>query len=150
MSLRSRLAIAAAVGVLAASAAAAPAAATDEWSDGTSTSSSADGTGDAGTLGGWDSGHHGGHHGHHGDHGSHKSRYYKGVVTAHTLALRSAPNRGSRIIRYVHKGDIVKIFCKTGGQTVDGNPLWYLLPDGTWAWGSARYINNIGPAPRWC
>jgi uncharacterized protein YgiM (DUF1202 family) len=141
MSLRSRLAIAAAVGVLAASVAATPAVAADEWGDGTSSSTGGAGGGDGlGSPGDWGSGHH----------GDHKPRYYKGVVTADTLALRSAPNRGSQIIRYAHKGDIVKIFCKTGGQTVDGNPLWYLLPDGTWAWGSARYINNIGPAPRWC
>jgi uncharacterized protein YgiM (DUF1202 family) len=149
MSMRSRLAIAAAVGVLAASAAATPAVATDEGSGDTSTSSSADGTGGDG-LGSADSlGSGGNGGGHHGDQSS-DPRFYKGVVTARTLALRSAPNRGSQIIRYAHKGDIVKIFCKTGGETVDGNPLWYLLPDGTWAWGSARYIDNIGPTPRWC
>ncbi|MBT2677072.1 SH3 domain-containing protein, partial [Streptomyces sp. ISL-14] len=66
------------------------------------------------------------------------------------LLLRSAPNRRSQVIRVVHKGDIVRIFCKTPGQRVQGNPLWYLLADGTWAWGAARYIENIGPAPRWC
>ncbi|MGW0332591.1 SH3 domain-containing protein [Streptomyces sp. NPDC003011] len=121
MSLRSRCAIAVAAGALAAASLATPAVASDEWD----------------TLGG------DGHH--HDDQG-----LYKGVVTAGTLALRSAPNRGSQIIRYAHRGEIVKIFCKTGGQTVDGNPLWYLLTDGTWAWGAARYIDNIGPSPRWC
>jgi uncharacterized protein YgiM (DUF1202 family) len=75
---------------------------------------------------------------------------YKGVVTASTLNLRSAPNRGSQIIRTAHKGEVVSIFCKTGGETVKGNPLWYLLTDGTWAWGAARYIDNIGASPRWC
>ncbi|WAZ24108.1 SH3 domain-containing protein [Streptomyces cinnabarinus] len=85
----------------------------------------------------------GGHHQKH-------PRLYKGVVTADTLLLRSAPNRGSQVIRTAHRGQIVKIFCKTVGQNIQGNPLWYLLPDGTWAWGAARYINNIGPAPRWC
>ncbi|MFJ4358060.1 SH3 domain-containing protein [Streptomyces massasporeus] len=82
--------------------------------------------------------------------GNNDSGLYRGVVTANTLALRSAPNRGSQIIRYAHRGDEVRIFCKTGGETVQGNPLWYLLTDGTWAWGAARYIDNIGPAPRWC
>ncbi|GHF19459.1 SH3 domain-containing protein [Streptomyces fumanus] len=75
---------------------------------------------------------------------------YRGVVTAGTLALRSGPDRGSEVIRYAHRGETVRIYCKTGGETVDGNPLWYLLADGTWAWGSARYIDNIGPAPHWC
>ncbi|WP_105970655.1 SH3 domain-containing protein [Streptomyces geranii] len=76
---------------------------------------------------------------------------YQGVVTANGgLRLRSAPNRGSAIIRVVPQGAIVNIFCKTGGENVDGNSLWYLLTDGTWAWGAARYIDNIGPAPRVC
>ncbi|MEU4878873.1 SH3 domain-containing protein [Streptomyces althioticus] len=83
--------------------------------------------------------------GNHGDQGQ-----YRGVVTAQKLALRSAPNRGSQVIRYAHKGEVVSIFCKVPGDTVDGNPLWYLLTDGTWAWGPARHIDNIGPAPRWC
>ncbi|MFJ1971870.1 SH3 domain-containing protein [Streptomyces sp. NPDC087903] len=77
-------------------------------------------------------------------------RLYRGRVTASTLALRAAPNRGGQVIRYAHRGEIVSIFCKTGGQNVDGNRLWYLLTDGTWAWGAARYIDNIGAAPRWC
>ncbi|MDT0386893.1 SH3 domain-containing protein [Streptomyces dubilierae] len=139
MALRSRLCIVTAAAFLAAAAAVTPAAAHDDW----------DVTGGSGGNGG--NHHHdptggngGDHHGHHGKH------LYKGVVTANTLALRSAPNRGSQVIRYAHKGEVVSIFCKTGGETVKGNPLWYLLTDGTWAWGAARYIDNIGPAPRWC
>ncbi|CAL9575237.1 MULTISPECIES: SH3 domain-containing protein [Streptomyces] len=140
MALRSRLCIVTAAAFLAAAAAVTPAAAAhDDWDP-------------SGGIGGNGGNHHhdptggngGDHHGHHGRH------LYKGVVTADTLALRSAPNRGSQIIRFAHRGDIVKIFCKTGGETVQGNPLWYLLTDGTWAWGAARYIDNIGPAPRWC
>ncbi|MGW1725446.1 SH3 domain-containing protein [Streptomyces sp. NPDC002306] len=76
---------------------------------------------------------------------------YTGVVTAHGgLLLRSRPDRGGQVIGRAAEGAIVSIFCKYGGETVDGNPLWYLLTDGTWAWGAARYIDNIGPAPRWC
>ncbi|MEV5612311.1 SH3 domain-containing protein [Streptomyces sp. NPDC052225] len=76
---------------------------------------------------------------------------YKGRVTAKSgLLLRDAPTRGSRVIRTEPYHAIVPIFCKTGGDDVGGNNLWYLLTDGTWAWGSAKYIDNIGPAPRWC
>ncbi|MGW0611196.1 SH3 domain-containing protein [Streptomyces sp. NPDC002788] len=184
MSLRSRLTIATAAGLLAAAAAATPAAAThDDWDpsggngnqhgqhdpsggngDGRDPSGGNGGDHDPSGGNGGDhdpSGGNGGDHdpsgGNGGDHdpsggngGDHDSQLYQGVVTAGTLALRSAPNRGSQIIRYAHKGDIVRIFCKTGGETVQGNPLWYLLTDGTWAWGAARYIDNIGPAPRWC
>ncbi|MFD9001160.1 SH3 domain-containing protein [Streptomyces sp. NPDC059582] len=78
-------------------------------------------------------------------------RRYKGVVTARGgLLLRSRPDRGGQVIGRAAEGAIVSIFCKYGGETVDGNPLWYLLTDGTWAWGAARYIDNIGSAPRWC
>ncbi|MDX3386733.1 SH3 domain-containing protein [Streptomyces niveiscabiei] len=115
-----RLGIAGATAALALAAAAVPAAANDDWG-------------------------HGGHH-HHDN-----PRLYKGVVTANGgLVLRSAPNRGSAVIRVAPQGEVVTIFCKTPGQPIQGNPLWYLLTDGTWAWGAARYIDNIGPAPRWC
>ncbi|WP_406219921.1 SH3 domain-containing protein [Streptomyces canus] len=81
---------------------------------------------------------------------NHNPRLSRGVVTASSLALRSAPNRGGQIIRWADRGEVVSIFCKTNGQSVQGNRQWYLLTDGTWAWGSARYIRTIGTAPRWC
>ncbi|WP_030170354.1 SH3 domain-containing protein [Streptomyces sp. NRRL S-813] len=78
-------------------------------------------------------------------------RFYRGVVTARGgLALRARPDRGSPVVRVARKGEVVWIHCKTPGQDVNGNPLWYLLADGAWSWGTARYIDNIGPAPRWC
>lgn len=134
MALRStltRLAITTAAGLLVASAGAGPAVADDDW----------DGDGS-------------GYSRHDGDdrddEGRDGPRHYRGVVTADELLLRSRPNRGSEVIRVAHRGERVSIYCKTPGQRVDGNPLWYLLTDGTWAWGSARYIDNIGAAPRWC
>ncbi|MFD5076447.1 SH3 domain-containing protein [Streptomyces sp. NPDC058371] len=82
---------------------------------------------------------------------NHNPRLYKGRVTARGgLTLRDAPTRGSAVIGSAPYGSIVHIFCKTSGQRVEGNNLWYLLTDGTWAWGAAYYIDNIGPAPRWC
>ncbi|MFJ8820648.1 SH3 domain-containing protein [Streptomyces sp. NPDC102467] len=76
---------------------------------------------------------------------------YKGRVVAKSgLLLRDNPTRGSRVIRSVPYKAVVTIFCKTSGGDVAGNRLWYLLTDGTWAWGSAKYIDNIGAAPRWC
>ncbi|GAA2288430.1 SH3 domain-containing protein [Streptomyces hawaiiensis] len=172
MSLRTRLSIAIVAGLLAAAAAVTPAAADGDWDpsggngnnqhnpNGGNGNRPSGGNGNnqhdpSGGNGNRPSGGNGnnqhdpsGGNGNH--HGRDDQRLYEGVVTAGTLALRSAPNRGSQIIRFAHRGDIVKIFCKVGGQTVQGNPLWYLLTDGTWAWGAARYIDNIGPAPRWC
>ncbi|MGP4051368.1 SH3 domain-containing protein [Streptomyces sp. 2A115] len=87
--------------------------------------------------------------GHH--HDGHHHEFYQGRVNAPGgLNLRDKPTRGSAVIRHAHHGEIVSIFCKTPGESVKGNPLWYLLADGTWAWGAARFIDNIGPAPRWC
>ncbi|MFJ5733682.1 SH3 domain-containing protein [Streptomyces paradoxus] len=152
MSLRTRLLIATAAGLLAAAAAVTPAAAHDDWDpsggNGNGGSQQDPSGGNGGRGDGNGSGGNGGNG--NGGNGHHDQRLYEGVVTADTLALRSAPNRGSQIIRFAHRGDVVSIFCKTGGETVQGNPLWYLLTDGTWAWGAARYIDNIGPAPRWC
>ncbi|MFI6082452.1 SH3 domain-containing protein [Streptomyces sp. NPDC051217] len=79
------------------------------------------------------------------------SRTYKGRVTARTgLLLRDRPTRSSRVIGSAAYGSILHIFCKTRGDNVNGNDRWYLLADGTWAWASAAYIDNIGKAPRWC
>jgi hypothetical protein len=75
---------------------------------------------------------------------------YRGVVSADRLPLRTSPTRGGQVIRYAHRGETVRIRCKTPGDKVRGNPLWYLLTDGTRAWGAARSIDTIGPAPRWC
>jgi uncharacterized protein YgiM (DUF1202 family) len=124
-----RIAITLAAGALAAAAAVTPAAANEDGHGG-------DGPAVTGQ-------HHGG-----GEH--HDPARYRGVVTTDTLALRSAPNRGSEIIGYAHRGETVRIYCKTGGEKVKGNPIWYQLADDTWAWGSARYIDNIGPSPHWC
>ncbi|MFC5855449.1 SH3 domain-containing protein [Streptomyces chlorus] len=64
--------------------------------------------------------------------------------------MRTSPDRGAKVIRYAHKGEVVSIYCRAGGDTVQGHPLWYLVIDGRiWTWGAARHIDSIGPAPRW-
>ncbi|MDW8810601.1 SH3 domain-containing protein [Streptomyces scabiei] len=74
----------------------------------------------------------------------------KGEVVARTgLILRSAPTRGGAVVRVAPYGEIVKIYCRADGQSVDGTRQWYLLVDGTWAWGSARYIDAFR-TPRTC
>ncbi|MFE9770926.1 SH3 domain-containing protein [Streptomyces sp. NPDC005931] len=167
-----RLPIALAAGALAVATAASPAVASDGWGGqgggdpqswsqqggngnqpGGDQQAGGNGNGDqqgAGGNGGWSQSGGSGGNGHDPSGGNGGQGEYKGVVTADRLALRSAPNRGSQVIRYAHKGDVVSIFCKVPGDDVHGNPLWYLLTDGTWAWGPARHIDNIGPAPRWC
>ncbi|MFI8087476.1 SH3 domain-containing protein [Streptomyces sp. NPDC086080] len=162
-----RLPMALAAGALAVATAVTPALAADDpnqggdqgnWSEQSGGNGYGDDTGgfdDQGGNGGYDSGSDqqggAGGNGNHqagADHGNQGE--YRGRVTAQQLALRTAPNRGARVIRYAHRGEVVSIFCKVPGDKVNGNPLWYLLTDGTWAWGPAGHIDNIGPAPRWC
>ncbi|MFJ9747301.1 SH3 domain-containing protein [Streptomyces chartreusis] len=161
MALRSRLAISIAAGILAAAAAATPAVADDEWGSQSGGSSSGesqggDGGGSQGVEGGGQQGQGGdgggdwgGSGGDWSQGGNQSQQFTRGRVTASSLLLRSAPNRGSQVIRVVHQGDIVRIFCRTQGESVQGNRFWYLLADGTWAWGSARYIETRH-TPRWC
>ncbi|KNE83458.1 MULTISPECIES: SH3 domain-containing protein [Streptomyces] len=83
--------------------------------------------------------------------GGHHHHFYKGKVIAHSgLLLRSAPNKRGHVVGSKPYGAIVKIKCKVRGQNIDGNNRWYVLKDGHYAFASARYIKNIGPAPRWC
>ncbi|GAA4980076.1 MULTISPECIES: SH3 domain-containing protein [Streptomyces] len=135
------LATALAAGALATAVAVAPAVANDGRGGDAGSTSAVTGAGNRGGNGGDEWG---------GGDGRQEQGRYRGVVTAQRLALRTSPTRGSDVIRYARRGEVVSIYCKTPGDRVQGNPLWYLLTDGTWAWGAARYIDNIGPAPRWC
>ncbi|MFJ9741451.1 SH3 domain-containing protein [Streptomyces sp. NPDC101166] len=131
----------------------------DGRGDGTGNGNNQGGRGDGNGQGGRGEGNgQGGQGGQGGDngHGNNQGdqagghRLTRGVVTTSQLLLRSAPNRGSQVIRVARRGQVVSIFCKTTGQPVQGNPYWYLLTDGTWAWGAARWIDTRGASPRWC
>ncbi|MGW0840925.1 SH3 domain-containing protein [Streptomyces sp. NPDC002787] len=79
-----------------------------------------------------------------------KKYIVQGEVTARTgLILRSAPMRGSEVVRVAHYGEIVNIYCRTQSPNIDGGQQWYLLTDNTWAWGPARHIAPFA-TPRWC
>ncbi|QXE34738.1 SH3 domain-containing protein [Streptomyces sp. GMY02] len=76
---------------------------------------------------------------------------YRGKVVARTgLLLRDKPTRSSRVVGELEYGEIVRIFCRVEGGDVEGNNRWYLLADGSWAWGSAKYIRSLGDTPHWC
>ncbi|PNE40415.1 MULTISPECIES: SH3 domain-containing protein [Streptomyces] len=78
---------------------------------------------------------------------------YKGRVTAASrLALRAGPGTNYRVVGSLHHGEVVGIRCKTNGRNIHGNPHWYKIHEGrfAWAWASARYIRSIGETPRWC
>lgn len=79
-----------------------------------------------------------------------KRTYYGRVIAKTGLLVRNAPNQGGKVVGNLAKGSVVSIECKVNGQWIDGNPRWYKLSNGTYAWASARYIANIGAAPHWC
>jgi hypothetical protein len=147
MSLRSRCAIAIAVSALVTTAATAvPAVADDDWGQGQSNTSEQNQSSDPGQNQSGNAQQNQGGDGGHSD----NQRFSRGIVTASSLALRSAPTRGSQVIRYASRGEILSIFCKTRGEDVQGDPVWYQIADDIWAWGAARYIDIVGRTPRWC
>lgn len=78
-------------------------------------------------------------------------RRSEGQITSRNgLALHNRPDRRSRILHIAPYRERVRIYCKTTGEPVGGNPIWYLITDGTWSWGPAQHIDNIGSSPRWC
>jgi uncharacterized protein YraI len=80
-------------------------------------------------------------------HASHAS--YEGKVTASTsLNVRSAPTGASTKVGSLKSGTKINIQCKVFGPSVGGNSLWYKLANGNWV--TARYVSNIGAAPRFC
>lgn len=152
-----RLAITAAAGALVTAVAALPAAADDDWAQDQGGDPAAAQFEGGGGDGDWSRGDEGqgredgredGRE--QGQEEGRGQRDARGVVTVRELTLRSTPSRGGQAIRVVHRGQVVPIYCQTRGQSVDGNTIWYLIPDGTWAWGPARFIDVIGHAPRWC
>ncbi|MFG2196011.1 SH3 domain-containing protein [Streptomyces sp. NPDC048639] len=75
---------------------------------------------------------------------------YKGRVIAATgLNVRKQPWQSSPVVGFLPYGKVVSIECKVNGQSIDGNPRWYRI-NGYGGYASARYIENIGPAPHWC
>ncbi len=79
------------------------------------------------------------------------SKDYKGRVTANGgLNVRTRPTTDSRIVGSNPTGRVVTIECKVNGDNVGGNRIWYKLTNAPRGYSSARYIDNIGQAPKWC
>lgn len=75
---------------------------------------------------------------------------YKGKVTASGgLTVRPAPSIHTGSKGTIAKGTTISIDCKVPGTVVGGNSLWYAL-SGNKGWVSARYVANVGVAPKYC
>ncbi|MFF4578554.1 hypothetical protein [Streptomyces sp. NPDC001389] len=112
------------------------------------------------------------------DGGYHKHRYSLGkVISRGPLSVRSRPTTHSHLQYKVYPGETLALKCKTRGENVAGNDLWYLIDPGDdkrddWDddgdgegrtkargrmardgyehdWVSARYVKDLKPV-RWC
>jgi hypothetical protein len=76
---------------------------------------------------------------------------YEGRVTANGgLLVRHLPTAASAVEGKLSEGQQIGIICKVRGSSVNGNDLWYSLPPTLNEWVAARYVQHIGPSPRWC
>ncbi|MEU0007962.1 SH3 domain-containing protein [Streptomyces sp. NPDC006314] len=69
------------------------------------------------------------------------------VVSQTALNVRSRPSTQSALVGSLLPGQAVTIECKTKGQLVDGNRVWYRLAQEPRGWASARFIKNLTPIP---
>jgi uncharacterized protein YgiM (DUF1202 family) len=68
------------------------------------------------------------------------------VVSDVPLNVRKRPTTASDVVGGVRAGATVTIACKSTGEEVDGNSVWYRLADRS-GWVTARYVHNMGYVP---
>lgn len=68
----------------------------------------------------------------------------RGLV-AHFVPTTAAPRYGS-----YPDGARLRLVCKVHSMSVGGNDVWYLVRGTHRRWVSARYVENVGAAPRLC
>jgi hypothetical protein len=79
-----------------------------------------------------------------------QSAPYVGRVTSPIgLNVRAAAATDSAVLDTLGAGATFEILCKVPAGLIDGNRLWYKLYDQD-GWVSARYVANVGAAPRYC
>ncbi|NGN68776.1 SH3 domain-containing protein [Streptomyces sp. A7024] len=71
----------------------------------------------------------------------------KGKVVARSLHVRSGVDTKAKIVGRVRGGQILQLECKTPGQNVRGNRLWYKIANVDSQWVSARYVKNLNRVP---
>lgn len=79
-----------------------------------------------------------------------QATYQGKVIASGGLTVRHLPTTASSAEGKVARGQTIEIVCKVRGSSVDGNSVWYALPPTLNEWVSARYVQNVGAAPRWC
>ncbi|MBW5483014.1 SH3 domain-containing protein [Streptomyces bambusae] len=92
------------------------------------------------------------HDGDDGDDGSHDHgrphHTFGKVVSSGPLNVRDEPTTRSGLVEKVYPHEKVAIKCKTRGETVSGNNIWYRLPEHD-GWVAARWVKNLSPV-KWC
>lgn len=73
--------------------------------------------------------------------------YVKGRTTAR-LNARTGPTVNDAARTVHNAGTMLDLQCKVTSHAVGGNTTWYHTSTGQWV--SARYVANVGQAPRQC
>lgn len=76
---------------------------------------------------------------------------YVGKVDARGgLKAHFVPASGTPTIDSFANGSRIRLVCKVRSVEVKGNDLWYRVKARNQKWVSAKYVDNIGRAPRLC
>lgn len=73
-----------------------------------------------------------------------------GRVTVNGLVAHHVPTTAAPRVGSYQRGTRLGLNCKVHGPSVGGNDIWYSLHFSDFRWVSARYVANVGAAPRWC
>lgn len=69
------------------------------------------------------------------------------VISKKPLHVRKQPTTRSAAVGTLRPGQIITIDCKTKGQRVKGNNIWYRLGQNPRGWAAARYVKNLDSIP---
>lgn len=82
---------------------------------------------------------------------AHAANRYVGEVNSNRgLIAHPVPSSGTPRSGSYGDGARLTLICKVRSVSIGGNDLWYLVRDSKEQWVSARYVDNIGAAPRLC
>jgi SH3 domain-containing protein len=75
------------------------------------------------------------------------SEAFPGTITASSLRIRREPSTSAPVLGSYPRGTRIEVLCQTGGEAVDGNPMWNKTDRGYVA---DRYVSRDDTLPPKC
>ncbi|MFP1629851.1 S8 family serine peptidase [Streptomyces sp. 5K101] len=69
------------------------------------------------------------------------------VISKKPVNVRKQPTTRSAVVGTLRPGQTITIDCKSKGQSVKGNNIWYQLGQNLRGWAAARYVKNLDSIP---